>query len=309
LPWLFVIVFFAVVGIGLLRSSADLAVSTTAGLLLAFVISGVADCFLFAATKYPKAPRVFPVVFMTVLLLAGIVRIGSSLDSQDWYRSTARLKVRMTTTDSSTPGSAPAQHAVSRRQFFKDQCEVIRSEKLLRLAAADPELQRLWASMQDRPRSYSSRVSYNASDNQRRSLNSQQQPPKSDAFDSLKQRIAVRPIAGSSLIEIAVISPVAKEAAVIANVLATTYIRNKSEVTTPPQNSIVIEAEVLDRAVPATTALIYYKLSEIVWRLIIVLGLAFAAAGGAARIVSRMISKQRIRAPYWHIQSRFKHRN
>jgi len=272
LPWLFVIVFFVVLGVSMLKSSVNLAVATAAGLLLAFVVGGVADWFVFLRKRYPETPNVFPAVFITVFLLVVGARVLDAVVSPEWYRSTARLRLRLATPDRVGLGTAPGSYAVYDPELIKTQCNVIRSEKTLRAVIEKLDLNRQWG------RIYTSDGS---------SLKTV------ETIKWLKHRIEVRRIPGTCLIEIRVFSERAEEAARLANALGETYRDHlRDHPVASPQEPAAIQAEILDSAVPAASPMLQYTLKPLISWALAGLCLAFAVGGVVAWNVSGLVKAQ-----------------
>jgi multisubunit Na+/H+ antiporter MnhE subunit len=268
LPWLFVIVFFVVLGGSVLNSQANLAVTTAAGLLLAFVVGGVANWFVFLRKRYPETPNVFPAVFITAFLLAVGVGILDAAFSAEWYCSTARLRLRPTVPDRAGLATAPGGYAVYDPQLIKTQCDVIRSENTLRPVIHDLDLNRLWGAR------YSDGTPLQTS----------------WTLAALRRRMEVRRVPDTCLIEVRVFSEKADEAARLANGLVETYREHlRDHLVAFPQDPTAIQAEFLDHAVPAARAWPHYQLAQLISYASIGLCLAFAAGGGALWVASELV--------------------
>ena len=253
LPSLFMVVFLAVLGASALNPSVNLAVAASAGLMLALVVGGSADWFLFLARTYPATPHLFPAVFMTVLLLVLGVGGCDVLTSPGWYRSTARLGLRL--------GTSPDSRPVPDPQLIKTECEVIRSDDILRPVIEGLDLNKQWGKRYH-----------------------EGYPLKtSETRVFLKRRIDVRSIPDTWFIEIRAHSEQAGEAALLANNLAETY---RDHLLKSAQGPTAIQAEFLDHAVPATSALAQYKWVPLIGYALLGLCLAFAAGGGSLRVAS-----------------------
>ena len=271
LPSVFVIVFFVVLGVGALKCSANFAVTTAAGLLLAFMVGGAADWFMFLRRKYPEAPNTFPAVFVIVFLLVVCLGVLDTALSTKWYCSAVRLRLGLATPDRAGLGTAPVGYAVHDPQLIKTQCDVIRSEDTLRPVIEDLDLNRQWGK----------RYSYGTS------------LQTSWTLALLKRRIEVRRIPDTCLIEIRVHSEKAEEAARLANALWETYRDHRRDhLAASPQGPAVIQAEVLDHAVPAASPMGHQELQQLASYALTGLCLAFAAGGGAVWVVSELLKAQ-----------------
>lgn len=261
LPRLFVIVFSAVLGTSALKSSVNLAVATAAGLLLAFVVGGVADWFVFLRKKYPETPNVFPAVFTTVILLVIGVGVISAAVSPGWYPSMTRLRLLLVKPDRARLGTALGGSTVCDPQLIKTQCDVICSEDILRPVIEDLDLNRQWGKR------------YNDG------------TPLQTwwTIESLKGRIDARRIPDTCLIEIRVLSEKAEEAARLADALGGTYRDHlRKRVAVSGQEPTPIEAEILDFAVPAVSPLPHSGLRQLIAYALAGLCAAFALGGVAA---------------------------
>ena len=275
LPSVFVIVFSVVLGVSALKSSANLAVATAAGLLLAFVVGAVADWFMFLRKKYPETPNVFSAVFMTVFLLVAGVGALDAVLSTKWYSSTARLRLRLASPDRAGQGTSPGGSAVYDSQLVQNEGDFIRSEDILRPVIADLDLNRQWGK----------RYSYGNDDTP---ISTKQ------AIALLKKRIEVHRIPDTCLIEIRVRSDKAEEAARLANALAETYRGHRRDhPATSPQGPIAIQVEVLDHGVPAASPVGHYELEQFVSYALVGLCLAFAVGGKVMWGVSEILAAQR----------------
>jgi capsular polysaccharide biosynthesis protein len=268
LPWLSMIVLFLVLGVSALKSSLNLAVATSAGLLLAFVVGGVADWFISVRKKHPEAPNVFPAVFMAVFLLVLGVGILNAVISPAYYCSTVRLRLGLGMADPARPGTAMDSSAVYDAELIKTQCDAICSESILRPVIVDLDLNRQWG------RRFSDGG-----------------PLKTlETIEFLKGRIDVRRIPDTCLVEIRAVSEKAEEAARLANALAETYRDHRRDSpAASPSGPMAIRAEILDPGMPAADALPYYKLRQLTSPALAALCLAFAVGGGATWTVSRAV--------------------
>ena len=272
LPLVFIIVFSLALSFSALESSVNLAVATAAGLLLAFVVGGVADWFLFLRQQYPEAPNVFPAVFMAVLLLVTGVGALDVVLSSKWYSSTARLRVGLASTDRVRQGPSPGGPAVYDSHLFGNEGDFIRSEDILRPVIDDLDLSRQWGK----------RYNYGTP------VATQQ------TIAHLKERINVRRVPGTCLIEISVQSDQSEEAAGLANAIAATYrAHRRDHLAAYPQASAAIQVEVLDHAVPAASPEGHRELEQLVAYALGGLCLAFAAGGGAVWTVSEIAKAKR----------------
>jgi len=261
LPLVSTIVFSVVLGVSALKSSANLAVATAAGLLFAFVVGGVADWFLFLRKKFPETPNIFPAVFMTVFLLVAGVGVLDAVLSTKWYCSTARLRLRVASTDRAGQGTWPGGSAVYDSQFIKTEGDFIRSEAILRPVIVDLDLNRRWG------KRYS-----NGSDDT--AISTQQ------TLALLKARIEVRRVPDTCLIEIRVQSDTAEEAARLANALGETYRDHRGDhPATSPQGPAASQVEVLDHAVPAASPMRHHQLEQLASYGWVGLCLAFVVGG------------------------------
>ena len=270
LPSVFVIVFSVVLGLSALKSSVNLAVATSAGLLLAFVVGGVADWFLFMRKKYPETPNIYPAVFMTVFLVVAGVGVLDTAFSTNWYWSTARLRLRLTSTDRAGQGTSAGGSAVYDSRLFKNEGDFIRSEDILRPVVLGLDLNRQWG------KRYSDGTPI----------------PTKQTIAHLKERIEVRRLPDTCLIEIRVLSEKAEEAARLANALGETYLNHRRDhPATSPQGPAAIEVEVLDHAVPAASPMRHHELKQLVSYALAGLCLAFAVGGkvmwGVAEVSGR----------------------
>ena len=272
LPSVFMIVFSVVVGVSALKSSANLAVATADGLLLAFVVGGVADWFLFLRKKYPETPNTFPAVFMIVFLSVVGLGVLHAVFSTKWYCSTARLRLRPATPDRAGLGTAPGGYAAYDPQLIKTQGDVIRSEDTLRPVIEDLDLNRQWGAR------YSDGTPLQTS----------------WTLASLKRRIEVRRVPDTCLIEIRAVSEKAEEAAKLANSLAKTYRGYLSDrLVASAQETTAIQADVLDHGVPAASPMRHHELAQLVSYALMGLCLAFAAGGGALWVASELVKADR----------------
>jgi hypothetical protein len=240
--------------------------------LLAFVVGGVADWFLFLRQQYPEAPNVFPAVFMAVLLLVTGVGALDVVLSSKWYSSTARLRVGLASTDRVRQDPSPGGPAVYGSHLFENEGDFIRSEAILRPVLEDLDLSRQWGK----------RYNYGTP------VATQQ------TIAHLKERINVRRVPGTCLIEISVQSDQSEEAAGLANAIAATYrAQRRDHLATYPQASAAIQVEVLDHAVPAASPEGHRELEQLVAYALGGLCLAFAAGGGAVWTVSEIAKAKR----------------
>ncbi len=268
LPWLFMIVFFAVVGIGMVVDSAGLAVATAVALLLGFVVGGVGDWFVFLRRSHPEAPDVFPAVFMIVFILVVGWGVISWVLSSEWYASTARLRLRMATPGGETPGTASAGSPIYDPQLVTAECDVILAESNLQGVVKELNLTNEWGNR------------YNGGGPLQTSW----------ALGALKRRTAVHRIPGTALIEISTQSEKAEEAARLAELLAERY-RDRVGVhrVSSRQKPIVIQPEVVDTGVPGTDPAPKYVCLQLISCVFWGLSLAFAAGGGAVWVVSWLV--------------------
>ena len=268
LPWVFATVLFTVVGVSVLRPSANLPVATAAGLLLAWVMGSLADWLIFWRKSHPRLPNAVPEVFTTVFLLALGVGVINAVLSPAWYRSTARLRLRRAAPDRGAVGNATAGFPVFDPQLVESQRDVIRSENTLRSVIDDLDLNRQWG--------------------WRYSGGSPLPPSWTLAY--LKRRIEVRRIPGTCLIEIRVWSEKPEEVAKLANALAETYRKHQRDQRPASlRQAVTIEAEILDHAIPPSSPVPYNTLNQLSSWTLIALCLAFAAGGGVSRVLSQML--------------------
>jgi len=172
LPSLFVVVFLAILGACALKPSVNLAVATSAALLIALAVGGTADWFIFLARKYPATPHLFPAVFMTMFLLVLGVGGCDALTSPARFGSTARSRLRM--------GTSPGDRLVRDPQLLKRECDIIRSTNILNRVIEGLDLNKEWGA--------------------RYNLGNPLTTP--ETIEYLKRCLHVRPIPGTNLIEI-----------------------------------------------------------------------------------------------------------
>jgi uncharacterized protein involved in exopolysaccharide biosynthesis len=183
------------------------------------------------AFRNNPAPRTtFLALFGAVFALV----LGSSILlaflAPEQYSSTARIKVERTATDVTPQGDQRSVVGSYDPYFIQSQFELIQSESVLGRVARNLNLAESWGK-----RSASGTLS------------------EADTIRLLKERIDLRPVRNTALIEVRVYSKSAREASNIANVLAETYRDLRSE---QRQSAVAAEAprarlvEIVDSAVP-----------------------------------------------------------
>ena len=190
----------------------------------------IADWFLFLRKKFPDTPNLFPAVFVSVFLLVAGVGVLETVLSPNWYSSTVRLRLGLASMGRAGHGAPPGSSAVYDAQLIKTESDFIRSEEILRPVITDLDLSEQWG------KRYSG------------GMNNTPLSTK-ETIAHLKERIEVRRIPDTCLIEICVQSDKPQEAASLANALGETYRDHKRDhPAASPQGPAAIRAEVLDHA-------------------------------------------------------------
>jgi capsular polysaccharide biosynthesis protein len=265
LPDLFMIVFFVVVGVSLFRPAGNVAVAVAWGLLLGFVVGGVADWFAFVRARYPGDLIVFAPVFITVFLLVVAVGDCDVALTPAGYRSAVRLRLRMAASKHAGIGTGPGGTVVYDPLLIKTQSVAICCEDVLRVVIHEQELSRRWG------KRYSDGTPMGMS----------------WMVESLKRRIYVGRVPETCLIEIRAWSEKPEEAAELADAVARTY-RDLQEgkLAVSQKERPAIRAEILDSAAGAATPVPCSQLGQLISYAQAGLALAFVAAGGVLRAAS-----------------------
>jgi capsular polysaccharide biosynthesis protein len=185
---------------------------------------------VWAFRNNPGLRTTFLTLFGTVLLLVLSSSILLAFLAPEQYASTARIKVEPTATDVTPQGYQRYVVGSYDPYFIQKQFELIQSEAVLDRVAKKLNLGESWGK-----RSAGGTLS------------------EADTIKLLKERIFLRPVRNTSLIEVRVYSESAGEASNIANVLAETYRYLKSE---QRQRAVGVGApvarlvEIVDSAVP-----------------------------------------------------------
>lgn len=267
LPWLFVLVFFVVLGVGMIESTVSLSVATAVGLLLAFVVGSIADWFCFLRRRYPEPRNVIAAVFVAVLfLMIGLGAINAAW-SGEWYSSTARVRLRRVTPHREGPGIASGASPVYDPKLIGTECDAICSESnlcsVIRVLDLDKQLGARYYGGTPFATSWS--LAY------------------------LKKRCRVRRLPGTCLIEICVLTEKPDDAAEFANTLVDSYRGRQNDPHQGPQDQpTALEVEVLDHATPPTSPTHQYILGQIMSWSLTGLCVAFVAAGAAGWAASQI---------------------
>jgi len=179
-----------------------------------------------------SGPRItFLALFGMVFPLALGFSVLLAFLAPEQYASTVRMKVEQTATDF-TPGSY--QRYVRGNYdpyFFQNQFELIQSDSVLAEVSRKLNLAESWG----------------------KTSVSGARLGKADVINLLRQRVELRPVLNTSLIEIRIFSKDPKEASNIANALAETYREFRSDEPPRAARAETLTArpvEIVDRAVP-----------------------------------------------------------
>jgi hypothetical protein len=149
---------------------------------------------------------------------------------------------------------------------IRTQCEVIRSEAMLRAVIQETGLRRRWSAR------------YAGGDT----------IPMPWMVEHLRSRIEISRIPETAVIRIRAVTEKPGESAELANALAQAYRDHRGDASMGSTTELVsFQGEILDSAVPARAPLPHLKLLNFSTYVLWGLALAFAAAGGAMRAVSR----------------------
>jgi capsular polysaccharide biosynthesis protein len=272
LPSLFVIVLSVVLGVSALKPSVNLAVATSSGLLIAFLIGGLADWLLYVRQKHPRTPKTVPAVFMAMFLLVlGLSLLNIAL-SPVWYCANVRLRLWARSADGARRDFSPGSLAADESKLIEAVHDYICSEAMLDSMVAELDLGRLWA---DR-------------DNHGMPL------PRAWVREALRRQVQVRRVPGTYIMEVGVAGENAQQAASLANSLAEACRSHEiNHGLTASQALRGIQLELLDHAGAVEDPPFHSKLERLCAYAYIGLFWAFAAGGSAGWVVSRLERRSR----------------
>jgi capsular polysaccharide biosynthesis protein len=245
-------------------------VATSIGLLLGFLVGGLAEWFVFVRQKHPESPTIIPGIFVTVLLLVVGVGVVDTILSTEWYSSKVRLRLRAGLADGARPSASPRSSTVNAAKLIKNDRDFICSETILDSVIVELDLRAQWGKRYGDGNPLAS----------------------SWVREALRRRIIVSRVPGTYVVEVRVADEQAEEAVSIANSLAEACRSQRSDhVVTSGQGPVAIQVELLDHASLAGSSSLHNKWRQLASYAFTGLFLAFAAGGKTGWVLSHLESE------------------